>query len=281
MTLAQDAAVVEIEQDIDTPARNGVVTIGQCSGTLVAPDIVLTAGHCMKENGRAPKPLLRRVADCSRLSQQAWLQGPVWEDPFEWHIPRFHPLVRIGPSSKEPKMTSRPVAYAVPHCADVALVRIETPVPKALATPIAIVATPPGPGQSMARQHLRHAGWGVLPTMQRPSATRATGPITYWSKNACHLFALPPRRINGMRILTGDSGAPMLVALPGGGEAVMGVLYGKRVLDAQTCGVPQPKLPVHHGTYTPLWRGAISGTPATDLGLWLRQMVPGAVIDFP
>lgn len=281
ITLAQDAAVVEIERDTNTPGRNVVVTVGQCSGTLVAPDIVLTAGHCLKEDARAPKPVLRRVIDCSALSQQAWLQGPVWEDPFTWYTPRFHPLIRVGVSSKAPLMAVRPVAYAVPHCADVALVRIETPVPADMAQTVAIVTTPPRPGQSLARKELRHAGWGVLPTNKRPSEVRTTGPITYWSKNDCHLFALPPRRVNGMRILTGDSGAPMLVPRPGGGEAVIGVLYGKQVLDGQTCGTPQPRLPIHHGTYTPLWRGAIAGTPATDLGRWLQEMVPGAAIGLP
>ena len=48
-----DEALGEVDQDIEigtedgtTPTRNAVVWIGNCTGTLIAPDVVMTAAHC-------------------------------------------------------------------------------------------------------------------------------------------------------------------------------------------------------------------------------------------
>ncbi|MFT7311107.1 MAG: hypothetical protein ACI853_001602, partial [Paracoccaceae bacterium] len=55
-----------------------------------------------------------------------------------------------------------------------------------------------------------------------------------------------------------------------------GVLFGSSVVDEATCGTPAPLPPRAHGTYTTVWRPGIDGTNATDIGVWLEQMVSDA-----
>ncbi|MEL6521212.1 MAG: hypothetical protein AAFQ66_09615, partial [Pseudomonadota bacterium] len=48
-------------------------------------------------------------------------------------------------------------------------------------------------------------------------------------------------------------GSPLLIHT-NKGEAVVGVLYGRGALDPGTCGMVNPPLPEHHGSYTQTFR---------------------------
>ena len=45
-------ALVAATDDVDTPQANSTVRVGRCTGTLIAPQIVISAGHCGFYDGR-------------------------------------------------------------------------------------------------------------------------------------------------------------------------------------------------------------------------------------
>jgi len=266
------ADTITIRNDVQTPAANAIVRVPPCTGTLIAANMVLTVGHCAPIGARIgtrPHPA------CTTLPQQAKLARHAQSAATEW-VPVNGEVVHVGPQRGSPILRVPMAAAAVPHCADVALIRLAVPVPAEAATPLPVMTQPPlSTDRLLGGADLRHAGWGVPETLSVRITQRQTGPVEYWGASVCNIVGLPPVRENGRRIISGDSGSPLLLR-QGDEDIVVAVLFGAGLPDAQTCGTVLPVPPPRHGTYTATWRPVVPGSRSTDLGAWLREMAPNA-----
>jgi len=220
-----------------------------------------------------PRGLQRH--DCPGLEQQAEAAQLGWEDAFRWYPLSGKLPVRVGARSREPRFTTHPTAYALPACADMALVRLAEPVPKDVATPLPVLSRAPLSGRLPSPVALRHASFAGSRAQKAPSPQRGTGLAQYWGANACVIVAIPPKRPDGRRLYSGDSGSPLLLEMDGE-EVVAGTLFVIGLPDIEGCGTIRPAPLGQFGSWTPTWREAIPGTDATDIGEWLRRMVPEA-----
>jgi hypothetical protein len=267
--------------DTNTPEANAVVRIGGCTGTLITDRLVLSAAHCAPAG--IPQPPPEQPLPCERLPQQRDLQiSPAWQDPMQFHdiSPNRRPLVRFGQNADAFGLGMRAEAYSLPYCADMVLLRLPHPVPAGVARPLPVLVGL-GPDRSdlpWDQLQLRHSGWGEAKHDFNPEPVRRVGPVQPWTQNACHLFTLPPLRKDGARIVNGDSGSPLIAQDTRGREFVIGVIFGSGAPDQSTCGAPHLRVPARHGTYTPTWRGAVPGTDATALGVWIAHHAPSSAL---
>jgi hypothetical protein len=272
------AGAQEVHDDLSTPLRNAVARLGGCTATLITPDILLTVAHCTPRNqGRTAG----MRAQCKGLEYQNTLAKHPFADEIDWteiaRKPGTGPWVVFGASSADPILRVAIGAYAIPHCADMALIRLTRPVPPDVAVPIpAITHVSDNVEGWLATTRLVYAGFGSTDAFPRGRAWRQTGRVGYWTRNRCHIFTLPPERaVDGPRILHGDSGSPLL-AETADGPRVIGVLFGWGTPDVARCGFPTLPVPRREGTYTLTFRGPVEGTDATDLGAWIDARIAAA-----
>jgi hypothetical protein len=229
--------------DAGGPAADAVVRVLGCTGTLVAPDIVLTSGHCLAEADRGtldpPHPPAQKLDRC----------------PDNWqHAGRWYPLLRqtqvaFGRDRLNPVTTRRTQRYAMVPCADMVLLQLDAAVPRAVARPIPVLANlgdSPGTldADKLAGQSFVAVGWGQDGTGAIPRF-RQRSVATYAGRDAEKIRASFP---SGTSIQPGDSGGPLLWTSPSGVRYVVAIV--------QQSGNP--------AVYLPMFRGPVLDFPAVS-----------------
>jgi hypothetical protein len=191
-------------QDIPTP--QGGVRSGACSGSLIAPQWVVTAGHCFHD-----------VNDV-RVSG----------------APRYHMTVTVGKlkDSDPGGESTQVIDVRQSPLNDLAVVKLDTPITDI--TPLTLADKPPKIGEP-----LQFAGWGsISPTVVAPSDHLKRGQFTVAHINASTLDAAPtvPRTVENSPC-PDDSGGPFFVS----DDNVTGTLVAI-VDNGPSC--PQPGLEV-------------------------------------
>ncbi len=134
-------AIVNGTLTAPSPQNHATVVIGNpgfCTGTLIAPNLVLTALHC---------PVGRPTASA--------MPHPPFRSAYDWERPdRFYRLtapLQIQIGTQTPGLLATAIEYAVPGLTDIVLLRLRQPVSAATAQPARLMT---------ALSHLSDpAGW--------------------------------------------------------------------------------------------------------------------------
>lgn len=191
-----------------------ITTIGStCSGVLIAPDLVLTARHCIRHDIPNPAPHPPR----------AGFQD--WELPERFydfrHVLPNGANVLFGQDSNNPVLAAKAFEYSLPGDIDIAMLRLTQPVPKSVARPVDVVTDWGMKGGKLTRflaeQEFRVFGFGKTSAdgnfsniMQEGRSNRAAFPCPAgsggWTQGDVHRMCL--KGANGTGVRSGDSGGP-------------------------------------------------------------------------
>lgn len=176
-------------QAVGKITRNGPLSPRGCSGTLIAPDLVVTAAHCVLENAQVA---------ATRHYLAGWDRGRFEAERVSKEI-TVHPLYAIvtGP---------RRVAF------DIALVQLAEPIPADLVTPMPLLA---------ADGRLPQSVW--LVGYQNGEADALAG------REGCPVDPRSTEdwRIFGCEVVSGTSGGAVIVRTADG-PVLAGVIVARR-----------------------------------------------------
>lgn len=173
------------------PIRNGRVRVRECSGVLIARDLVLTAGHCLEE-----------VSSAERIGVFFYKGSvPVAEVSTVRAFSR-HPQYRRGWENSEGEAETRQREIA----ADLALLRLSAPAPAGY-EPVALSASP-GAAQGGSGR-LAAAGLSGTGPTARSGLLKTSNVSTIRFTDGAPRIAFA--NAAGGRACVGDSGGPVAV----------------------------------------------------------------------
>jgi secreted trypsin-like serine protease len=240
--------------------------VGQCSGTVVAPNLVLTAGHCAED------------VQSGVLNEAAGYQ--VVTGNVDW---------AAHESERQVSAVTRVIVCSCfdrhTMIGDVALLQLSTPT---TAPPVTLAASPPadtgallaGWGEAYSKQGIAVEWLQTAPTLVQP-AQRCEREAPPFSSASEICVSDPPDYQTG--VCNGDSGGPLLVAEPSapGGMVQVGVtshVYGE-------CATTSPSVFTRVdaiSAWVSGWTQALASSPpaAAPLpsGLVAAPVLPGIAI---
>lgn len=174
---------------------------GACTGTVVAPDAILTAAHCVAGN---------------KMLAVAYPEG------------ESHVLQRIRDKAINPGYSGKSRVSV-----DIALVRLDSPLPQRF-SPLALDR---GENSHALGQGRRLLGFGLTSDRAEETGGSLRGAsVTILPKLYPRFMRLgtdPQATLSDFAVCTGDSGGPVL-----DGSVVVGVVYGREQFgSARDCGV--------------------------------------------
>lgn len=236
--------------DASNPTRNAVVYIvtggAGCTGTLVAPDIVMTSGHCVPTLGTTPR------------ADRTW----------EPMTPGVSSVVRFGPNPAAPVATATGNRINYSGTDDIVLIGLTSRVPATVAVPRKIHFD--APAGLDGTDFLYNVGYGNGTPVRQVGYSREYRPFRALRDPslADNYFCFDDEY---GELGLGDSGSPVLWGGPEG--KVMGVYQGNAT--CKVAGLEHPSAPFtgeNDGAVMTFGKGNPSG-PRADIGDWLRHNV--------
>jgi len=313
--------------DPSSPANNAVVQLSTeddgplCSGVLIAPTIVLTAGHCLQAailNGStgawsSKNPIWRPYNLPVEIVNPDWISGLKGDSrmldniiigPFNYREQatatatdcqrlceaegqcRGWTFFKVAPRcylKKTPKLraffgnvTGAPVysavssTYSVAGFADIAVMRLDAPVPSSVAVPARVLTDLPGSvadiGAFLAGLPMRAVGFSsAQPTRQQASMSLFQYPYNGWPEMTLVSNA------GGAITEGGDSGSPLFWLSPNG-PVVIGINQGFGGASRYTLTAANKARPGELLTF-PYGPGALDPTQGAAIGEWLNNIL--------
>ncbi|HMO38285.1 MAG TPA: trypsin-like serine protease [Saprospiraceae bacterium] len=238
--------------DVSNLINDAVVLVNDCSGTLIAPNLVITSAHC----------LTGATAD----GRANWTPFPVWR-PLSQSV-----RIRVGNDRERDIFTTRSERYTMAGWEDIAILELVEDIPANKAIPARVLTrlpnqanTPASPTQiTTAVNWLRSqeyviTGWGGGHRIRRVANASFNvyqfRPFGDFEPNMMHLLGA-----NGATLEPGDSGSPAF-AMIGRQRYLVGVAQGIQGQGGRyivTFGVGSTE---------------VQGRMKPDIGVWINNVL--------
>ncbi len=221
----------------DDAGANQAVNVNGCTGALLAPDVVLTARHCV--GGISP-----------------WEEAPD-VGTGNWRAVRDFVPVSVGPIETSPRFSGAARFANQPGSEDAVLLLLDRPVPASIAVPRPFMSATKyaAIGASFGSTWLRLEGYGGASTVRRYGYARVTGDATPG------LNTITTTMLDGQLLDYNDAGGPLLwFDVAGARYYVVGELLGSGASRSA-------------GQYLATFRQG-NGADKPDISAWLSRSAP-------
>lgn len=153
--------------DPSNPVSNSVVHLnGGCTGTLITPNIVITAGHCF--DGETPPPGFL-ANEHAPIENEYPVGSADWEDKFQWYslssLGRLGPIEALFGNLRDTPIHRATIShFCIPTRTDMLMLRLRQPVPSNIARPSRVLTSPTNATlfrNFIADKNLFVVGWGA------------------------------------------------------------------------------------------------------------------------